>query len=270
MALLCTAGFVVLFRALRPPCLRGILLSAAIMGSMVQVKYTGLVFCVVWGMFLTVDLLRQCGWRVALRWSAAAGALLVATALPWYVYVYLGTGNPVLSLLAQLVSVSLLGRRLHAPASVRAEFQAGRRASRAWCRFPGLPRTYTQRFVEGYDGFLGFWVLALAPCWFLLAQGSHGVRAAPYWDMVIVGVAMIAGIVTYTPYVRYWMPAYPLLVASCVLAAGSFAALPRHGGRKDAGCSACWGIALVGRAAPAVRLLMPLPPMGRVCQTNSA
>ena len=32
---------------------------------------------------------------------------------------------------------------------------------------------------------------------------------------------MIAGIVTYTPYVRYWLPAYPLLVASCVLAAGS-------------------------------------------------
>ncbi len=39
--------------------------------------------------------------------------------------------------------------------------------------------------------------------------------------MAIVAVAMIAGIVGYTPYVRYWLPAYPLLVASCVLAAGS-------------------------------------------------
>ena len=42
-----------------------------------------------------------------------------------------------------------------------------------------------------------------------------------YWDMAIAAVAMIAGIVIYTPYVRYWLPAYPLLVASCVLAAGS-------------------------------------------------
>ena len=38
--------------------------------------------------------------------------------------------------------------------------------------------------------------------------------------MAIVSIAMIAGVVTYTPYVRYWLPAYPLLVASCMAAAG--------------------------------------------------
>ena len=42
----------------------------------------------------------------------------------------------------------------------------------------------------------------------------------PYWDMALAGAAMIALIVSYTPYIRYWLPAYPLLVAACVLAAG--------------------------------------------------
>ena len=239
MAMLCTAGFVVLFRALRPPCLRGILLSAAIVGSMVQVKYTGLVFGVVWGLFLAVDLLRKCGWRIALRWSAAAGALFVATALPWYVYVYLGTGNPFYPYLNHwfpspywvdgFTLQEVFERIFKLPPGVGGA-----------AKFPWLATYRTASFVEGYDGILGFWALALAPCWFLawLARGKgdilhlrdafsgsfqtkQNVPFSPYWDMAIVGVAMIAGIVTYTPYVRYWMPAYPLLVASCVLAAGS-------------------------------------------------
>jgi hypothetical protein len=32
---------------------------------------------------------------------------------------------------------------------------------------------------------------------------------------------MIAGVVLYTPYVRYWLPAYPLLAMACVLAAAA-------------------------------------------------
>jgi len=234
MAMLCTAGFVVLFRALRPPCLRGILLSAAIMGSMVQVKYTGLVFGVVWGLFLAVDLLRKCDWRIALRWSATAGALLVATALPWYVYVYLGTGNPFYPYLHHWFPSPYWVNDFTLQKFFEVTFKMPPGVGGA-AKFPWLATYRTASFVEGYDGVLGFWALALAPCWFLgkgdilhLCHASSGplhkkqnVPFSSYWDMAIVGVAMIVGIIAYTPYVRYWIPAYPLLVASCVLAAGS-------------------------------------------------
>ena len=34
-------------------------------------------------------------------------------------------------------------------------------------RFPWIATFHTHRFVEGYDGCLGFWVLALLPCCFI-------------------------------------------------------------------------------------------------------
>ena len=70
--------------------------------------------------------------------------------------------------------------------------------------------------------------------------------------MAIVGVAMIAGVLGYTPYVRYWLPAYPLLIASCVLAAGALTRLIpwRPEGR--------WPSLLAGTAL-ALLLLLPAP-----------
>ena len=136
-----------------------ILLSAAIMGSMVQVKYTGLVFVAVWGIFLAVDLLRKSGWRIALRWSLAAGASLAAAALPWYVYVYLGTGNPFYPYLHRWFPSPYWADGF----SLQQVFEASscRPESPARRHFPGRPLTTRSRFVEGYNGILGFWVLAL-------------------------------------------------------------------------------------------------------------
>ena len=94
VTLFCTAGFIVLFRALNPPCWRGILLSAAIVASMDQVKYPGLIFTAIWGLIMFVTLLRRCSWPRAFGLSMAGGAMLVASACPWYIYVYAGTGNP--------------------------------------------------------------------------------------------------------------------------------------------------------------------------------
>ena len=79
------------------------------MGSMVQVKYTGLIFAVVWGLFLAVVLLRKCGWRVALRWSAAAGALAGGDRLALVRLCLSGHGKSLLSFLGPLVPVALLG-----------------------------------------------------------------------------------------------------------------------------------------------------------------
>ncbi len=214
MALLCTAGFVVLFRALRPPCLRGILLSAAIMASMTQVKYPGLVFCVVWGAALCAGLLWQCPWRVAVRWSLAGGALLAAAASPWYAYVYAGTGNPFFPYLQNWFH-SPYWIDGFSPQQVYEQSFKLDPGIGGILRFPWIATFHTHRFVEGYDGDLGFWVLALLPCWLVVRPR----RAGPYWDMALAGVAMVALIVSYTPYIRYWLPAYPLLVAACVLAA---------------------------------------------------
>ncbi len=293
MALLCTAGFVVLFRALRPPaekgtsfvvpalaglfrlkaglrtnyppglspfpprpmCLRGILLSAVIMASMAQIKYPGLVFCVVWGVTLCAALLWQLPWRVALRWSLYGGVVLAAAMCPWYIYVYLGTGNPVFPYLQNWFHSPYWIDGFSPQQVYEASFKLDPGILGA-LRFPWIGTFYTHRFAEGYDGSVGFWVLALAPCclvpfflrriararrgWHALKgredrpptpfQGvppvdqslAHSGTAAffPYWDMALAGAAMIALVVSYTPYVRYWLPAYPLLLAACVLAAG--------------------------------------------------
>jgi hypothetical protein len=260
LALLCSAAFIVLFRALRPPCLRGILLSAAIMASAAQVKYTGLIFTVVWSFFLAAVLLRKRGWRVSLRWLPLAGGLYAALALPWYVYVYLGTGNPFYPFLHHWFPSPYWVDNFTLQEVFEVAFNLppgiGGVAASPW-----LATYRTSSLVEGYGGDLGFWALALAPCLFLawLARGktvagTDGVSSGAdilvcptfvasrgrqeclphraekwrlrggnpcYWDMAVVGIAMIAGVGTYTPYVRYWLPAYPLLVASCVLAAGS-------------------------------------------------
>jgi hypothetical protein len=258
ITLLCTAGFIVLFRALRPPCLRGLLFSAAIMGAMVQVKYTGLVFAAVWSVFLAVDLLRRRGWRIAATWSAAAGAMLAATAAPWFVYVYLGTGNPFYPYLncwfpsPYWVDGFTLQKQVFEMLFKLSPGIGGVTS------FPWTATYNSNQYVEGWNGILGFWGLALAPCcllaWLLrrkqVKQGDAGLAA--YWDMVIVGVAMVAGIVTYTPYIRYWIPAYPLLVVSCVLAAGSLLGTihwrPEHR----------WGPVLAGTVLSSA-LLLPVP-----------
>jgi hypothetical protein len=215
ITLLCVAGFIVLFRALRPPCLRGILLSAALIGSMIQVKYTGLVFCAVWGAWLCVALGRHCGWRIAARWSAAAGAALVLVALPWYVYVALGTGNPFYPYLHRCFPSPYWADSVAIQQILESNFKVGPGIGRV-LSFPWVATYGTHRFLENQNGFLGFWALALAPCWFLVRPRC----GAAFGDMAVAGAAMIAGIVLYTPYVRYWLPAYPLLVISCVLAAG--------------------------------------------------
>ncbi len=247
VALLATAGFVVLFRALRPPCLRGILLSAAIMGCMAEVKYNGLVFCAVWVAWLGLALFRQCRPRVALRWSLAGGALLLLAALPWYAYVYAGTGNPVFPYLNGWFRSPYWANGFTLRDTLESHFKLSPGIGGV-LEFPWIATFDTHHYVEGANGFLGFWVLALIPCWFL-ARPRRGPR---FWDMALAGAAMVGGIVVYTPYIRYWLPAYPLLLASCVLAAGSFLR-DRRWPAEGLAAKAVWATAL------AALLLLPLP-----------
>jgi 4-amino-4-deoxy-L-arabinose transferase-like glycosyltransferase len=269
VTLFCTAGFIVLFRALNPPCWRGILLSAAIMASMDQVKYPGLIFSAVWGVMLFVTLLRRCPWPRAVGWSLAGDATLVAAASPWYIYVYAGTGNPFFPYLNKVFPSPYWSNEVLLHDIYESFFKVSPGIAGA-LSFPWDATYQTSRFFEGFDGFVGFWVLALAPCWLLasfakrqrvgcvehetsarngalreavdhqVSRGSalgvpcatHHTTAAslhaPYaganaqwWDLVVAGVVGVAGVVSYTPYVRYWLPVYPLLVAGCAIASGS-------------------------------------------------
>lgn len=226
MALLCTAGFVVLFRGLRPPCLRGILLSAAIMAAMAQVKYTALVFCVVWGLVLFIGLISQRRWRVAALWSIGAGLFLAVVASPWYIYVYAGTGNPFYPYLQSWFPSPYWVDGFTLQQVFEKTFRLSPGISGA-LRFPWDVTFATNRFVENVDGYIGFMVLATAPCLLLVRPRNAGIS----WAMALAAVAMTVGIVSYTPYVRYWLPAYPLLLISCILAVGSLFRSRLNGGK---------------------------------------
>jgi hypothetical protein len=213
ITMLCTAGFIVLFRSLRPVSMRGILFSAFIMSSAVQTKYTGLIFCAVWGAILFCALLALCPWRAAVQKCVIAGLFLLAAGCPWYIYIYHGTGNPFYPFLNNWFPSPYWMDGLTFKQFFDEHFKMS----------PGIwgvvsylwEATYeTARYIEGRDGFFGFALIALAPC-LLLARYR---RSLLYWDMIIAGVAMAGGVIMYTPYIRYWMPAYPLLVGGCALA----------------------------------------------------
>lgn len=226
VTLFCTAGFIVLFRALNPPGWRGILLSAAIMASMDQVKYPGLIFSAVWGMMLCVSLLGRCPRPRALGWSLAGGAMLIAATAPWYIYVYAGTGNPFFPYLHNWFPTPYWTNDITLHDLYEGFFKLSPGLGGALA-FPWAATYQTSRFYEGFDGYVGFWVLALAPCWFVANAAFRSAKETvlsqserrQWWDLVIAGIAGIACVVSYTPYVRYWLPAYPLLVAGCAVAA---------------------------------------------------
>ena len=215
MALLCTAGFILLFRSLQPPCTRGIVLSTLIMASMMQIKYTGLVFCAVWGAVLAIGLFAQCTWRAALIRTIAAGALLAAAASPWFIYVYAGTGNPFYPYLHSWFPSPYWADGFTVQQVFEEVFNL-KPGVLGVVSFPWDATFETNLFLERPGGHIGFWVLALAPCLFL----ARPRKAGTVWSMALASVAMIAGIVSYTPYIRYWMPAYPLLLIACMLAVG--------------------------------------------------
>jgi hypothetical protein len=216
ITLLCTAGMVALFRSLKPLDFRGIFLSAMLMGVMAELKYTGVIFAIVWWCYLAVLLLQRCRWQIAARVAVAAGIVFVLMAMPWYIYVYLGTGNPVYPFLLNWFPSPYWVQDYTQQAIIEQDFKL-RPGIFGVLAFPWDATYNTHRLVHGLDGFMGYLVLGLAPCWFL--RRSRLTRL--YRNMMLVGLIMVAAVVAYTPYTRYWMPAYPLLTASCVLAAGA-------------------------------------------------
>jgi hypothetical protein len=251
ITMLCTGGLIALFRALRPASMSGILLSAFIMSAAVQTKYTGLIFAMIWGFVLSGGLLAQCPWRTALRRSLTAGLVLLIAGSPWYIYVYHGTGNPFYPFLNKWFPSPYWTNDISLQRIFSAIFKMDK-GIMGVATFPWSATYQTGRFLEGWNGYFGFGLIALAPC-LLLAIRKRGtvpifvstkmglsplgqpeqrlIKAGGiprinwtyplfhnYLDILMVGVAMVACVITYTPYIRYWLPAYPLLAAACGMA----------------------------------------------------
>ena len=96
----------------------------------------------------------------------------MAAALPWYVYVYAGTGNPFYPYLNNWFPSPYWAEGV----TLQQVFEANFKLSPGvigTVSFPWTATYHTARFVEGYDGILGFWPLALRHLLVLTQKKGH-------------------------------------------------------------------------------------------------
>ncbi len=226
ITLLTVASFVALGRGLHYSSRRGVAFSAFLMACVIQIKYNALIFCVVWLACLAIPALSRWGPRGALRLAGPAIVTLAVFGSPWYVYMAVTTGNPIFPYLNQLFeSPYWPGSETTLKGLERFRLDD---TPWSWILFPWTVTFHTSRIVQRPDGALGFMLLALLP----LAAALGGETWRRGRDLVIAGVASIAGICLVTAYARYWLPGYPLLLMALVLGLGRAArrsrwALPR-------------------------------------------
>lgn len=229
-ALFTTAAFAVLFRAERQSMPRAFWFSACLMGVAVQVKYQTLVPGAVWCATLLVLLLRRHPLPLAAKRFALVLSAFAVCAAPWYLCVWRATGNPVFPLFNGIFH----SPRWPAHASTDFNMETFRlHGLQQWLSFPWTATFSTSKIVEGYDGWLGFWGLALFPA---LTVRSGGMP--PSRGLCLAGVAIVFGVSLVAPYLRYWLPAYPVMLIPLVQCAArafdrsaprwlaSFAAVP--------------------------------------------
>jgi len=245
LVLLCTTAFFMLLRAMSPPSLGGVMASAVVIAAVAQTKYTGLMYGALWALLLLVGLLRQLPWRQSLRWCVASGACAGLVAAPWYAYVYAGTGNPVYPFLHNWFPSPFWDGSVEIVNNVNSIFHL-RPGIVSWLVFPWTATFHTGRIVEGCNGFLGFWTIALLPCLLLAFRAGR----TQFLDLTAAGLLMIGMMLTTTPYARYWLPGYPALMASLTLALGCV--LGRGGWKPSQGVRMACGFVLLGL------LLLPL------------
>lgn len=214
-ALFITAAFVVLFRAGQLDLSRGFWFSAMLMGIAAQVKYQAMVAGVVWCAAAAILMLRHRPISRAGKRLAVVLALFSLGACPWYLRIWWLTGDPVYPFLNSVFHSPFW------PAGASTDFNMESFRLHGvwqWLAFPWIATFHTSRLVEGYDGWLGLWCLALMP--FLLFSGQRGQSSRGLW---FAGAAVVAGISLKAPYLRYWLPAYPLMLIPLVqCAAGAF------------------------------------------------
>ncbi len=215
MTLLCTVAFISLFRGLESSSLRGVLFSAFLMGGAVQTKYNALIFGIVWVLLLLAHAIKQHRLAGGLRWSIAPVLCFAAAGSPWYIYVWLTTGNPVFPYLNNLFQSPYFATDVSSVGNLT-KFQWGE-SIWSWIFFPWTMTFHTSRIHQSPDGDLGFLFLVLFPL--MLVTGRDRARAG--LGLGLAGALCFLAACAYTPYARYWLPAYPLMLMPLILALGS-------------------------------------------------
>jgi hypothetical protein len=207
------AAFVVLFRSERLQVSRGFWLSAALIGVAAQVKIQTLVPAAIWCAAVTVLILYRERFSVAVRRLAANFAIFAIFAAPWYVRDWCMTGNPVFPFLNGIFQSTSWPGRISTDFNMEMFRLHG---FWQWLMFPWVATFQSSRIVEGYDGWLGCWGLALLPCFFV---PTHSIR--PTRGLLFSGAAIIVGVSLVAPYLRYWLPGYPLLLIPLIQSAAA-------------------------------------------------
>ncbi len=136
---------------------------------------------------------------VHLRSIAMALAIFAVLALPSYVQAWIGTGNPLLPMFNDV---------FRSPFFPEAQYRDDRWFSGVDAALPWRLTFNTDRYVEAWDGGLGFTLIALAGAWLLLLRrrGTRGFVLAVTAVLILPLIPM--------QYARY---AYPGLALFCVV-----------------------------------------------------
>jgi len=143
------------------------------------------------------------GAQIERRWWFAAAAAALAVAGSSYTYAWVLTGNPVLPLLNDV---------FHSADFPSTSFNDARWQSGIGVALPWRLTFDTARFLEGWDGGIGFVLIALAGAW-LVALADAGTRALTVCASLAVALPLLP-----LQYARYLHPGMVLLLPLLVAA----------------------------------------------------
>ena len=213
ITLFCVAGFCSLFRATREDSTAGVLLSAGLLGCALPIKYNLLVFASVWSAFVAFFAWRRWGFVDGSRWLVRPAAVLVILAAPWFLYTWWLAGNPLFPFFDGIFDSPYWASKRPVAAGVE-RFRLGGPLDRL--AFPWTITFHSSRISQGADGRLGFQLLAWLPAVVFLRRGHWKAGL----DLLLAGVMVVTAVCLMTPYARYWLPGYPLLLMPLFLALG--------------------------------------------------
>jgi hypothetical protein len=216
IAFLCVAAFVALFRGFESGSRKDLIVAAFILGGALQTKYTVFIFGIVWGVALLIYATRRYGTFPGIRWSAPVILCVGLTGIPWYLYTYAITGNPLYPWLDDWFKSPYW----LAGASTRFDLGTFTFGESITDRilFPWV-MTFkaSDLYGGGPDGLLGFQFLGLLPFLLIPLLRRQGREIA----LFMAAMASFAGVCFYTAYARYWLPVYPLMLIPLFVAIGT-------------------------------------------------
>jgi hypothetical protein len=189
-----------------------LLLSALVMGSLVQIKYNTLLFALVWSITVCFYLFSSNKLGQALKRGVLAAFVFLVCASPWYLHTYANTGNPLYPYYDQFFNSPYWPDKLETTLGQDKYFLGEEKYS--WLRFPWIVTFKTSQVSNRHNGIMGFWILALIPFGIFGLSRAWFHRAA---GPILAGAAGILLICLFTLNSRYWLPAYPFLILGFLL-----------------------------------------------------